>query len=135
MKNTIKQNWTSNDALVLQSIRLSTKDNSGVSILKILGTSDFVNHEVIALDSLKESIQKLAQVNLIFVQNNLFFLTDYCVMQINKYCTSKQVHKYQNQLLEMLVTVESGLDKLINIDFLTTDYYESAYMQYQNSSQ
>jgi len=125
--------WTSKDAWVLQSLRLSTEDNSGATISQLLRVGDFVNHDIIDLDTLRQSISKLGNADLIYLKNEQVFMTDKCLNFINHYCKSKQIHKYRDQLLDMLKTIDSNINQAIDINFLTQDFYETAYKHYQDS--
>ena len=126
--------WTSKDAWVLQSLRLSTKDNSGATISRLLRVGDFVNHDIIDLDTLRQSITKLGNVDLIYLENEQVFMTDKCLNFIDQYCTSKQIDKNRDQLLDMLKTIDTNINQDPDINFLTQEFYETAYKQYQDSS-
>lgn len=129
----MKIKWTQDDAWVLQSLRLSTEDNSGVTISRLLRVGDFINKDIINIEILRLTISKLIQSDLIYLERDKIFMTEKCLNLISTYCSSKQIHKYRDQLLKMLETIDSIIYEEIDISFLTQDYYNKAYNDYRDS--
>lgn len=129
----MKIKWTQDDAWVLQSLILSTEDNSGVTISRLLCVGDFINKDIIKIETLRLTISKLIQSDLIYLERDKIFMTEKCLNFISTYCNSKQIHKYRDQLLKMLETIGSVIHEEIDISFLTQDYYDKAYKNYLNN--
>jgi hypothetical protein len=125
--------WTPNDAWVLQSLKLSTEDNSGATIARLLRVGDFINRDIIDLDTLRSAILKLGNADLVYVKNEQVFMTEKCLQLIANWCTSKQIHKYRDQLHNMLNSIDIKIHQNVDINFLNKQFYETAYKQYEDS--
>jgi hypothetical protein len=127
--------WTEGDALVLQAVRLATKDNSGATISRLLRVGDFINRDIFDLKTLSASLTKLCQTDLVYCDNEKFYLNEQYELIFESECKAKQLFKNTDQLYNIMKTLDLEPNTVINIDFLNKDYYDNAYKEYSDSFQ
>lgn len=125
--------WTKEDALVLQTVRLATKDNSGATISRLLRVGDYINRNIFDLNTLNSSLTKFCKCGLLYCDKEKFFLNEKFKIVFDEECTSKQLYKNLDQLFNILKTLNLKAKYKIDLQFLTKEFYDIAYKEYLDS--
>lgn len=125
--------WNYNDALLLQSILISTGDkNIGADLKGILNVGDFINRTVFTSEEIRIGLENLISIEYLTVDNNKIYLTD------NFFIDYKSITPKGNSLLkqvtqlEELLKTKSRIQKNIKIDIENENKINIKYIEHHS---